>query len=265
MKPFHMARKILLPAVLLALAIGLAWKQTELAASLPADRVEILADGGASYLVPARAALEQAGADGEAFVATLENDRLVLAEVTLFTAQQADAALTHAGITDVRVLDYSWGKELLRQLVTLRRMGMALAAIAALLWWLACGVRRELRCAGAALRHSYWQEWLPGHAAALLAWGIAALPCLLAVALLARWLWQVEIVLPAGLIPAGSLFDRAHYAAWLERTFPAGHCSAYAAALRQTIVQSLRLGTASGLAFLAWLGWGRCMNTHQKK
>ena len=50
MKPFHMARKILLPAVLLALAIGLAWKQTELAASLPADRVEILADGGASYL-----------------------------------------------------------------------------------------------------------------------------------------------------------------------------------------------------------------------
>ena len=118
MKPFHMARKILLPAVLLALAIGLAWKQTELAASLPADRVEILADGGASYLVPARAALEQAGADGEAFVATLENDRLVLAEVTLFTAQQADAALTHAGITDVRVLDYSWGKELLRQLVT---------------------------------------------------------------------------------------------------------------------------------------------------
>ena len=93
MKPFHMARKILLPAVLLALAIGLAWKQTELAASLPADRVEILADGGASYLVPARAALEQAGADGEAFVATLENDRLVLAEVTLFTAQQADAAL----------------------------------------------------------------------------------------------------------------------------------------------------------------------------
>ena len=121
MKPFHMARKILLPAVLLALAIGLAWKQTELAASLPADRVEILADGGASYLVPARAALEQAGADGEAFVATLENDRLVLAEVTLFTAQQADAALTHAGITDVRVLDYSWGKELLRQLVTLRR------------------------------------------------------------------------------------------------------------------------------------------------
>lgn len=33
MKPFHMARKILLPAVLLALAIGLAWKQTELAAS----------------------------------------------------------------------------------------------------------------------------------------------------------------------------------------------------------------------------------------
>ena len=72
MKPFHMARKILLPAVLLALAIGLAWKQTELAASLPADRVEILADGGASYLVPARAALEQAGADGEAFVATLE-------------------------------------------------------------------------------------------------------------------------------------------------------------------------------------------------
>jgi len=55
------------------------------------------ADGGASYLVPARAALEQAGADGEAFVATLENDRLVLAEVTLFTAQQADAALTHAG------------------------------------------------------------------------------------------------------------------------------------------------------------------------
>ena len=230
MKPFHMARKILLPAVLLALAIGLAWKQTELAASLPADRVEILADGGASYLVPARAALEQAGADGEAFVAALENDRLVLAEVTLFTAQQADAALTHAGITDVRVLDYSWGKELLRQLVTLRRMGMALAAIAALLWWLACGVRRELRCAGAA-----------------------------------RWLWQVEIVLPAGLIPAGSLFDRAHYAAWLERTFPAGHCSAYAAALRQTIVQSLRLGTASGLAFLAWLGWGRCMNTHQKK
>ena len=179
--------------------------------------------------------------------------------------QQADAALTHAGITDVRVLDYSWGKELLRQLVTLRRMGMALAAIAALLWWLACGVRRELRCAGAALRHSYWQEWLPDHAAALLAWGIAALPCLLAVALLARWLWQVEIVLPAGLIPAGSLFDRAHYAAWLERTFPAGHCSAYAAALRQTIVQSLRLGTASGLAFLAWLGWGRCMNTHQKK
>lgn len=163
MKPFHMARKILLPAVLLALAIGLAWKQTELAASLPADRVEILADGGASYLVPARAALEQAGADGEAFVATLENDRLVLAEVTLFTAQQADAALTHAGITDVRVLDYSWGKELLRQLVTLRRMGMALAAIAALLWWLACGVRRELRCAGAALRHSYWQEWLPDH------------------------------------------------------------------------------------------------------
>ena len=142
---------------------------------------------------------------------------------------------------------------------------MALAAIAALLWWLACGVRRELRCAGAALRHSYWQEWLPDHAAALLAWGIAALPCLLAVALLARWLWQVEIVLPAGLIPAGSLFDRAHYAAWLERTFPAGHCSAYAAALRQTIVQSLRLGTASGLAFLAWLGWGRCMNTHQKK
>lgn len=265
MKPFHMARKILLPAVLLALAIGLAWKQTELAASLPADRVEILADGGASYLVPARAALEQAGADGEAFVATLENDRLVLAEVTLFTAQQADAALTHAGITDVRVLDYSWGKELLRQLVTLRRMGMALAAIAALLWWLACGVRRELRCAGAALRHSYWQEWLPDHAAALLAWGIAALPCLLAVALLACWLWQVEIVLPAGLIPAGSLFDRAHYAAWLERTFPAGHCSAYAAALRQTIVQSLRLGTASGLAFLAWLGWGRCMNTHQKK
>ena len=117
----------------------------------------------------------------------------------------------------------------------------------------------------AALRHSYWQEWLPDHAAALLAWGIAALPCLLAVALLARWLWQVEIVLPAGLIPAGSLFDRAHYAAWLERTFPAGHCSAYAAALRQTIVQSLRLGTASGLAFLAWLGWGRCMNTHQKK
>ena len=229
MKPFHMARKILLPAVLLALAIGLAWKQTELAASLPADRVEILADGGASYLVPARAALEQAGADGEAFVAALENDRLVLAEVTLFTAQQADAALTHAGITDVRVLDYSWGKELLRQLVTLRRMGMALAAIAA-----------------------------------LLAWGIAALPCLLAVALLARWLWQVEIVLPAGLIPAGSLFDRAHYAAWLERTFPAGHCSAYAAALRQTIVQSLRLGTASGLAFLAWLGWGRCMNTHGK-
>ena len=106
MKPFHMARKILLPAVLLALAIGLAWKQTELAASLPADRVEILADGGASYLVPARAALEQAGADGEAFVAALENDRLVLAEVTLFTAQQADAALTHAGITDVRVLDY---------------------------------------------------------------------------------------------------------------------------------------------------------------
>lgn len=87
MKPFHMARKILLPAVLLALAIGLAWKQTELAASLPADRVEILTDGGASYLVPARAALEQAGADGEAFVATLENDRLVLAEVTLFTAQ----------------------------------------------------------------------------------------------------------------------------------------------------------------------------------
>ena len=183
----------------------------------------------------------------------------------MFTAQQADAALTHAGITDVRVLDYSWGKELLRQLVTLRRMGMALAAIAALLWWLACGVRRKLRCAGAALRHSYWQEWLPDHAAALLAWGIAALPCLLAVALLARWLWQVEIVLPAGLIPAGSLFDRAHYAAWLERTFPAGHCSAYAAALRQTIVQSLRLGTASGLAFLAWLGWGRCMNTHQKK
>ena len=130
---------------------------------------------------------------------------------------------------------------------------------------LARAVRRELRCAGAALRHSDWQEWLPDHAAALLAWGIAALPCLLAVALLARWLWQVEIVLPAGLIPAGSLFDRAHYAAWLERTFPAGHCSAYAAALRQTIVQSLRLGTASGLAFLAWLGWGRCMNTHQKK
>lgn len=164
MKPFHMARKILLPAVLLALAIGLAWKQTELAASLPADRVEILADGGASYLVPARAALEQAGADGEAFVAALENDRLVLAEVTLFTAQQADAALTHAGITDVRVLDYSWGKELLRQLVTLRRMGMALAAIAALLWWLACGVRRELRCAGAALR-------------AFLLAGMAARPC----------------------------------------------------------------------------------------
>ena len=175
MKPFHMARKILLPAVLLALAIGLAWKQTELAASLPADRVEILADGGASYLVPARAALEQAGADGEAFVATLENDRLVLAEVTLFTAQQADAALTHAGITDVRVLDYSWGKELLRQLVTLRRMGMALAAIAALLWWLACGVpgrpcgipigrngcpTMRPHCWPGALRHSpaYWRS-----------------------------------------------------------------------------------------------------------
>ena len=180
MKPFHMARKILLPAVLLALAIGLAWKQTELAASLPADRVEILADGGASYLVPARAALEQAGADGEAFVATLENDRLVLAEVTLFTAQQADAALTHAGITDVRVLDYSWGKELLRQLVTLRRMGMALAAIAALLWWRAgcagnCGVpgrpcgipigrngcpTMRPHCWPGALRHSpaYWRS-----------------------------------------------------------------------------------------------------------
>ena len=73
MKPFHMARKILLPAVLLALAIGLAWKQTELAASLPADRVEILADGGASYLVPARAALEQAGAGQIRIFAKIEN------------------------------------------------------------------------------------------------------------------------------------------------------------------------------------------------
>lgn len=164
MKPFHMARKILLPAVLLALAIGLAWKQTELAASLPADRVEILADGGASYLVPARAALEQAGADGEAFVAALENDRLVLAEVTLFTAQQADAALTHAGITDVRVLDYSWGKELLRQLVTLRRMGM--------------GTCRHCRTAlVAGVRGAQETAVCRGGLAAFLLAGMAARPC----------------------------------------------------------------------------------------
>lgn len=85
------------------------------------------------------------------------------------------------------------------------------------------------------MQTQYLSQYLSQRGEGLITALILLVPVLLLAAVLIRWLWRMELVLPTGFLPDGSIFDGAHYRQWARTTFPAGRLSAYGMALGKTL------------------------------
>lgn len=154
-----------------------------------------------------------------------------------FTAQDLEAALGRTGLAAEQflVLDYSWADEAVRHAPQLWQITGAfclLCLLGALITGLA---RREYRRGEAAMQTQYLSQYLSQRGEGLITLLILLVPVLLLAAVLIRWLWRMEVILPTGFLPDGSIFDGAHYRQWVQTTFPAGRLSAYGTALGKTL------------------------------
>lgn len=184
-----------------------------------------------------------------------EEDRLVVENVDLFTAQQVEAALRQAGV-EAWVLDYAWGPAVLSQS---QRLWLAWAAILGLfiLGSLAWNQgKRELERVREGLEDSYLSGYWEANGVRLLAKAIALAEGTVGALLLLRWLWEVPVELPRGFLPEGSIFDGEHYRQWLAAAFPEERLSDYAANLAQDIRRGCLLSAAvcAGLTLLVVIG-----------
>ena len=238
-------RRLLLPVFTACfLAASLLCYGIYLAPRTPENRVEILFPASASGAQGnPEAVLQDEGSPLAGLSILWEEDRWVVQDADLFTAQQLEAFLSGAGLSgdEYQVLDYSWARQ---TVVTATQVWQTVAAfcLLVLLGHLAAGlVLREWSNMRACLRTIYPAQFLQENRERLLKRLILFVPLLLAAALLLRWLWDVSYSLPAGFLPEGSLLDWQHYSQWAAAVFPQGLLSRYAAQLKETL-------------FLAYLG-----------
>ena len=183
-----------------------------------------------------------------------EWDRLVVENVDLFTAQQAEAALRQAGV-EALVLDYAWGPAVQTQ------SGRLWLAWAAVLGLVLLGIliwdqgQLELDRAREGLEDSYLGGYLETSGVRLLAKGIALAAGIFLAILALGWLWKAPVELPRGFLPEGSVFDWAHYRQWTAAAFPEGLLSDYGAKLAADLRRGYLLSAtaAAGLTVLAGL------------
>lgn len=238
-------QRLLLPALTACfLAVSILYFWARLAPRTPENRVEILFPASASEAQGnPEAVLQNGGGPLAGLSIQWEEDRWIVQDADLFTAQRLETFLSGAGLSgdEYLVLDYSWAR---KTVATAAQMWQTVAAFAllVLLGHLAARlVLREWSHMRACLRTMYPAQFLQQNSERLLKLLILFVPLLLAAALLLRWLWDVSYFLPAGFLPEGSLLDWQHYSRWVADVFPQGVLSLYAEQLEETL-------------FLAYLG-----------
>lgn len=203
------------------------------------DRLRHVADASAPIL-------HQAGLDIK-----WADDRLMIENADLFTAERMKSILSQAGIAaeSLTIRDYSWANTVLRQGNQLWKLSAAFAAVLLLLRIsaaLGCSIYQgfasghHITCATPShkqKRHLFTKLFLLSGA-------------ILLCAALLRWLWQVKLTLPTGFLPEKSIFNIAHYKHWWLTSFPDGLMSSTAKALSASFIRVYLLAAIESVAML---------------
>lgn len=164
-----------------------------------------------------------------------EEDRLVIQEPTVFTAQQIQTLLQREGLENVWVLDYSWAGEVLHQSGTLWQPVAAILALCLIVWMIRRQIQTEWERGRAAMESQYPGAYLSDAAVRLLSKVIVMIVAVFAAVLLIQYLIRFPMALPPTLLPQTRLFQWDQYQMWQWNTFPEGMCSAYAQALGEKL------------------------------
>lgn len=164
-----------------------------------------------------------------------EDDRFIIQEPTIFTAQQLQTLLQREGLENVWVLDYSWAGEVLDQSRTLWQPVAAILALCLIAWMIRRQIQMEWERGRVAMKNQYPGAYLSEASVRLLAKVIILLVAVFSAVLLIRYLIGFPMVLPPTLLPQSGLFQWNQYQMWQWDTFPRGMCSPYAQALREEL------------------------------
>lgn len=244
-------RLFLLVVSTIALVICLIWFFVARGRVPQGSRVEVVFALPPSQAEAAAAEVLTSSGDQLASVSQSWDDgRWTSTGVDPFTAQYLGAALRQIGLSEEQflVLDYSWADEVALHSAQLWQITGAFCLLYLLGALIIAQARREHQSVEKAMHTQYLSQYLSQRGERLITKLILLVPMLLIAAVVIRWLWRVELCLPTGFLPEGSIFDADHYLNWIRITFPEGQLSEYGFKLGKTLPSLY--GTAFAISIL---------------
>lgn len=182
-----------------------------------------------------------------------ENDRLVLTGADRFTASRLQTALIESSLPSetFTIHDYAWADETLLQGKNLWQLAGAFSFICLLVRVGLAMLKVEYHRKSKALQTYYLVDYLWENSVRFLAEIILLTLSIFVGFAMLKWLWEIQLTLPTGFLPDGSIFDMKHYRIWLNNNFPSDGISDYGRELSKELKGTYRSACLKSMVLLA--------------